>query len=107
MIEDKQHVEKLLGAVFAGLRDENEPDFEKKRGDFVFHMMDWLDDLEDLHALFRSQDAAKEEAAELIVGFLYHVIPHLTEAGRLLLGGVPNPFSADRERLGQSTTDER
>ena len=96
-MENRRQIESLLRAVFGELREEDQPGFEKKREEFVFHMTDWLDDLDDLIALFRSENATKEAAARQIVGFLYHVPPHLNAAGRLLLDGIPDPFTADGE----------
>lgn len=58
-------------------------------------MTDWLDDLEELLALLRSDNVTKEKAARQIVGFLYHVTPHLNAASRVLLDGVPDPFGED------------
>ena len=32
-----------------------------------------------------------EKATTFLVGFLYHAVPHLKAAGRLLLDDVPDP----------------
>ncbi len=90
--------EQLLGRVFdgarEGLRENVDPrEYEKRKHDFVFHMTDWSGDLERLAALFDQPDQWDEESASaLVIGFLYHVIPHLNAAGRLLLDGVGDPF---------------
>jgi hypothetical protein len=58
-------------------------------------MTDWIQDLKDLAAMYEHPDKETEETASpFLIGFLYHVVPHLTEAGRLLLDEVPNPFSS-------------
>ncbi|HET6880245.1 MAG TPA: hypothetical protein VFI31_08825 [Pirellulales bacterium] len=91
-------LERLLGRIFddasEGFRAElTLEEYEKRKHDFVFHMTDWIGDLEQLAVLFRDPDQHDEEAAsKVVVGFLYHVIPHLNAAGRLLLGEVGDPF---------------
>jgi hypothetical protein len=63
------------------------------RRDFVFHMTDWLDDLDRLKTIFDQPDQAdRRKVASEIAGILYHVIPHLKTAGRLLLDDVRDPF---------------
>ena len=92
-------VEILLEKLFDTQREEwkdalPSEEFEQRRHDFVFHMTDWKDDLERLAALFNNSDQQDEEAATaLLIGFLYHVVPHLNAAARLLLDDTGNPFS--------------
>lgn len=95
----------LLAKVFDDLRSDlrkelgdrgRMDDYEKLKNDFIFHVSDWLEDLKRLHALEEAPDAWKAaHAAKFLVGFLYHVIPHLKAAGRLLLDEVPDPFAED------------
>ena len=101
-MESQLQIKSLLRAVFGELREEDVPDFEKNRDEFVFHMTDWLDDFV---TLVRSATATKEAAARQIVGFLYHVIPHLNAAGRLLLDGVPDTFAEAGKPAGRSGTE--
>jgi hypothetical protein len=95
-------LERLLGLIFdgarEGLREELDPDeYQKRRHDFVFHLADWQDDLERLATLFKHPDQQDEDSAsELVIGFLYHVIPHLNAAGRLLLDEVKDPFAGSK-----------
>jgi hypothetical protein len=57
-------------------------------------MTDWLGDLKELNALYTHPEKADlHEATVLIIGFLYHVIPHLNAAGRLLLDHISDPFA--------------
>jgi hypothetical protein len=98
-------LEQLLGKVFdnarEGLREVLDPqEYEKRRHDFIFHMADWKDDLERLADLFNNPDQKDVETATLLViGFLYHVAPHLDVAGRLLLDEIGDPFSeSENER---------
>jgi hypothetical protein len=65
------------------------------RQDFVFHMTDWLDDLHRLVAIYEHPEKFSREDASDIAGFLYHVIPHLKAAGRLLLDDIPDAFDPD------------
>jgi hypothetical protein len=91
-------LEQLLGRVFdgarEGLRKKVDPaEYEKRRHDFVFHMTDWQSDLDRLADLFKNPDKYDEESAStLLMGFLYHVIPHLDAAGCLLLDKVSSSF---------------
>ena len=89
----------MMGKVFdeaqGGLRDELTPaEYEVRRRDFVFHMTDWASDLERMARLFEDPGTfSQDEATTFIIGFLYHVIPHLNAAGQLLLDEVPDPFA--------------
>jgi hypothetical protein len=57
-------------------------------------MTDWLGDLEQLADLFKQPDQVGEEAVSAcVIGFLYHVTPHLNAAGRLLLDEVGDAFA--------------
>jgi hypothetical protein len=103
----KQHetpskdLQKLLAAVYnqfqrLGDRAAN----AEARRDFVFHMTDWLPDFDRLRAIYEHPEQCdRREAGREIAGFLYHVIPHLKAAGRLLLDKIPDAFEpADPER---------
>jgi len=99
-------LERLLGQVFdehqGDLRGEIDPaEYAERRHEFIFHMLDWRGDLRALIRLFdnpESQDLAL--AVRFLTGFLYHVIPHLSAAGRLLLDHVPDPFVEAQSRPG-------
>jgi hypothetical protein len=68
-------------------------EYARRRQDFVFHMTDWLNDLDMLQAIYRKpEDCDVKETTIDIMGILYHVIPHLNAAGRLLLDDVPDAF---------------
>lgn len=92
-------LEQLLGQVFDGARDGlrdslDSQEYERRKHDFVFHMTDWSRDLEQLTALFHQPDRLDEDSASaLVIGFLYHVVPHLNAAGRLLLDEIVDPFA--------------
>ena len=90
----KQKLEALLARAFEiGEDGKEDADFRKKQADFVFHMTDWLSDLETLCNLVRNPEAwDAEQTCDFLIGFLIHVIPHLTTAGKLLVGEIPNPF---------------
>ncbi|WP_157732174.1 RHS repeat domain-containing protein [Thermogutta terrifontis] len=90
----KQKLEALLARAFEiGEDGKEDADFRKKQADFVFHMTDWLSDLETLYNLVRNPEAwDAEQTRDFLIGFLIHVIPHLTTAGKLLVGEIPNPF---------------
>jgi hypothetical protein len=88
-------LERVYDRAQAGLRDElGEDDYERRRRDFVFHMLDWDSDLRRMVALIDDPGkVSTKEATTFIIGFLYHVIPHLNAAGNLLLDEVPDPFA--------------
>jgi hypothetical protein len=90
----------LLNKVFDRVREGRLPEaedasqYEEWRRDFVFHLMDWTADVERLRELFDNPHEYDVEAAShLIVSFLIHVIPHLNNAGRLLLDEIVDPFA--------------
>jgi hypothetical protein len=91
-------LEHLLGKIFdgarEGLRESLAPqEYEKRKQDFVFHLTDWADDLQQLADLFNRPNRQDEESASaLVIGFLYHLIPHLNAAGRLLLDDIGDPL---------------
>jgi hypothetical protein len=96
---DIAKIEKLLGQVYDRLQsiDDKAANTEARR-QFVFHMTDWLDDLERLAKLYEEGELRKDKAAQTVAGFLYHVIPHLNAAGRLLLDNIPDPFNPRNAR---------
>lgn len=50
----------------------------------MFHMLDWVDDLEKLHQLFANPtNYSVAEAEGIISGFLYHAPGHIVAAARL------------------------
>ena len=93
-------VEKRLEKIFDTLHEDSREslaaeEYEQLRHDFAFHMTDWKDDLLQLANWFKRPDSIDDESSSrLIVGFLYHVIPHLNRAGQLLLDEIPDPFTS-------------
>jgi hypothetical protein len=62
----------------------------RSRQFFVSNMTDWIDDLAALSDFYRNPERFDKKAAgEIVAGFVCHVIPHLTAAGRLLLDYTP------------------
>lgn len=108
-MERSKKLESLLGKVFdscrEGLSEELSPaDYAERRHDFVFHMTDWLSDLAGYADLVQHpENSKKADATHFLIGFLYHVIPHLNAAGRLLLDEIPDPF-ANRPEPQLATT---
>ncbi len=96
-------LQKLLAAVFDKCRDIDDPRLRTQlKEDFVFHMTDWLNDLQGLQVLYSRPDQADPESAStFLVGFLCHVIPHLKAAGCLLVGEVADPFEKSYTSRGQ------
>jgi hypothetical protein len=90
-----KELEALLTAVYNQFRRlEDRTANAQARHDFVFHMTDWFDDLARLEAIYEHPEQFdRREAGRAIAGFLYHVIPHLKAAGRLLLEEIPDAFA--------------
>jgi hypothetical protein len=91
----KLTLEELLGHTFDAFRDvEDEADHSKNKAEFIFHMTDWISDLETLAALYQDPNMMDRKAArQIIFGFLVHVTPHLNAAGRLLRDEILDPFA--------------
>jgi hypothetical protein len=91
--------EDLLGKVFDGaqdgLRESLTPEeYERRRHDFVFHLAEIREDVAKLSELLARPGELDEEAAStLLIGILYHTVPHLNAAGRLLLDHINDPFA--------------
>ena len=70
---------------------------ENARLDFVFHMTDWLMDLEDIAKIYKNpENCSPKEAGRIVYGFLIHAVPHLIAAARLI-GEFHDTF-ADMEK---------
>src|SRR4051794_11083891 len=71
-------LKQLLGKVFDELGDATDlVAHKKRREDFIFHMTDWLNDLEDLGVIYKCpENRNRKETAIKIASILYHVIPH-------------------------------
>jgi hypothetical protein len=92
--------EMLLSKVFDEMRNGvrhsiSAGDYDRLREEFVFHMTDWRDDLERLLLLFQDPNRDPGDAARDVARFLYHALPHINAASRLLLDGVADPFAVD------------
>src|SRR5262245_26865841 len=56
------------------------------REEFVFHMTDWLHDLELLTEVYAHPEVVdRKEAGHAVYGFLIHALGHLMAAGRLVM----------------------
>lgn len=94
-------IEQALQSVFDGAREglaeEISPtEYDRRRRDFVFHLRDCKTDFEQLAHFFNHPEKYDEDAASrLLIGALYHIVPHLNNAGKLLLDEIVDPFAAD------------
>jgi hypothetical protein len=97
MNNERSGIEKMLMQIFDILQEIDDPEeHTRRRQEFVFHMLDWRDDLEKLCEFYTNPDKYGSDTSKIIAGILYHIIPHLNAAGRLLLDTVPDPF---REKI--------
>jgi hypothetical protein len=75
-----------LAQIFMRMNAENDAIADKERAchDFVFHMTDWVADLERLSGLYAHPEAHDEaHAREAVTSFLYHASGHIAEAARI------------------------
>ena len=90
----KHGMEELFRQIFDDFQQMDDPEEHARcKQEFVFHMLDWTSDLEELAALYRHPHKRGSEAGKIVAGFLYHALPHLNAAGRLLLDRLPDPFA--------------
>lgn len=88
-------LERMLRAIYPEFQKLDTEEDRRSQSDFVFHMTDWAENLEQLANLYRHPERfTKAEAEAIVSAFLYHVIPHLKEAGRLLLDYEPEKVFA-------------
>jgi hypothetical protein len=98
-MERDKRIRALLQRVFDSCREDlkselSAEEYERRRLDFVFHMLDWKGDLAQLAEIFEHPESQDKQATEeFLIGFLYHVVPHLNAAGRLLLDNIPDTFA--------------
>lgn len=107
-MEREKRLRALFGRVFDSCREDLKAElpaqeYERRRQDFVFHMTDWESDLSRFaDVVSHPETQKKSDTEEFLIGFLYHVVPHLSAAGRLLLDNIPDPF-AETEPVGPHT----
>jgi hypothetical protein len=95
-----KELQKLLGSIYHQFQKLDDPKANARaKQDFIFHMTDWLADLRRLTAIYEHPEKVDRQSAGYdIAGFLYHVIPHLKAAGRILLDTIPDAFdNADND----------
>ena len=92
-----KELQKLLGSIYRQYQKLDDPKADARaKQNFIFHMTDWLDDLQRLTAIYEHPENHERQSAGCdVAGFLYHVIPHLKAAGRLLLDKIPDAFESD------------
>jgi len=101
MIRPSPELQKVLGKVYDAYQKVDDATVNAAcRQDFVFHMTDWLNDLQRLSRLYGDpKDTKREEAEDTVFGFLIHAVPHLMAAGHLLQGAeVTHPFELPIEK---------
>ena len=89
-----KELQKLLASIYHQFQKLDNPSADARaKQDFVFHMTDWLEDLWRLTAIYEHPETFdRRTAGHDLARFLYHVIPHLKAAGRLLLNDIPDAF---------------
>ena len=89
-------LQRVLKDVYNRYQKLDDPETNRTaRRDFVFHMTDWIEDLEQLAALYdHPAKFDKATAGDVVFGFLIHALGHLLAASRLLQDSVCDPFGA-------------
>ncbi len=83
----RRKLETLLGAAYDAFNSNGRA---VCRRNFIFHMTDWLNDLEQLTALYKHPEKFDKKAAnQILASFLYHVPWHVRAAARLMLDHTP------------------
>ena len=83
----RRKLEKLLGAAYDALNSNGKA---VCRRNFIFHMTDWLNDFEQLSALYKHPEKFdKKSAKDIVAGFLSHATWHIRAAARLMLDFTP------------------
>ena len=79
---DKEKIEQALRKAYKNLELEN-----SEIDDAIFHMVDWLEDL-DKWSQFCKNPASlnSEELGEIVIQFLVHVPAHVAAASKLVTG---------------------
>jgi hypothetical protein len=76
-MSDPDRLSEHLRAVFDASADAEQPGAAKRRQRFVFHMLDWQDDLKRLAELYAAPEPhSADEARAIVQSFLYHAEPH-------------------------------
>jgi hypothetical protein len=90
----QRQLKQLLAAVYDQFQKAEDRKVNGRwRRNFVFHMTDWSHDLSALARLYEHPGQFdKEQAGKIVAAFLYHAIPHLKAAGRLMLDYCPEDF---------------
>src|SRR5262249_35846894 len=88
-------LKRLLAKVYNQYQKLEDPAANRRsREDFVFHMTDWLNDLDAIWQAYKNPEkTSKEAAGDAVFGFLVHALPHLMAAGRLLLDEIHDTFA--------------
>ncbi len=88
-------LKRLLATIYNRYQKLEDPAANRRsREDFVFHMTDWLNDLDHLWEIYKNPESVDKKAAgDAVFGFLIHAVPHLMAADRLLLDEIIDPFA--------------
>lgn len=89
--ERRTKLAQLLASVYLDYQKQADPAFNAQcQDDFVFHMTDWIHDLQQLVEVVEHPERFTPSAAgEIIAGFLFHATWHIRAAARLLLDFKP------------------
>ena len=73
--------------------------------DAVFHMTDWLSELQNLNAFYENPESlTPEKSSELIMAFLVHAPAHIAAASKLVTGlPVSDVFNFGATSEGKSS----
>jgi hypothetical protein len=76
---------KMLGKFYSSHICKHEINFKDNKLDFVFHMTDWIDDLQELADLYKKPESkSSREVFDVVYGFLSHAMSHIHAAAKLI-----------------------
>lgn len=83
-MSNEERLAEMLNLVFDESCNVARADTEECRNQFVFHLLDWKDELRKLAELYASPERfSSEEARKIVQAFLYHGASHIVAAARL------------------------
>jgi len=83
-MSNEERLAETFRTIFDDSCDAGRSGHEECRREFVFHMLDWQDELRNLVTLYAAPERfSSEEATRIVQAFLYHGASHIVAASHL------------------------